>query len=122
MEKSIPLRELFLTEEFMSFYDALPESVKHKFDYVLEIIRTEKILTTKHVKHLENTSLYEFRVSISSNEYRTIMFSMDNANIIQAKNIIVLNGFMKKSTKDYKKQIKIAQTILNRIFDENNKY
>ena len=120
MEKSIPLRELFLTDEFQLFYGTLPDKVKHKFDYVLDIIRTERVLTAKHVKHLENTKLYEFRVSVSSNEYRTIMFTMDNENIILAKNIIVLNGFLKKSTKDYRKQIEIAQTILNRLYDEND--
>lgn len=48
-----------------------------------------------------------------SNEYRTILFAIDKPNIIEATQIILLNGFLKKSNKDYRKQIEIAQTILN---------
>lgn len=60
----------------------------------------------------EFTDLYEMRVSVSSNEYRTILFAVDNDNIILSKKILLLNGFLKKSTKDYSKQIKIAKQIL----------
>ena len=52
------------------------------------------------------------RVSVSRNEYRTILFSIDNENILSASRIFVLNAFVKKSTKDYKKQIDIAYNIL----------
>ena len=37
---------------------------------------------------------------------------MDNNNIILARNILVLNAFLKKSEKDYKKQVEIAKNIL----------
>ena len=40
------------------------------------------------------------------NEYRTVIFTMDNENVMLATKIILLNAFLKKSTKDYKKQIK----------------
>ena len=55
------------------------------------------------------------RVSVGSNEYRTILFAVDHDNIIESTRIILLNGFLKKSSKDYKKQIEIARTILNRL-------
>ena len=48
-----------------------------------------------------------------SNEYHTILFAIDKPTIIEATQIILLNGFLKKSNKDYRKQIEIAQTILN---------
>ena len=64
------------------------------------------------MKHLENTDLYEMRVSVNFNEYRTILFAVDNDNIILSKRILLLNGFLKKSTKDYSKQIKVAKQIL----------
>ncbi len=45
-------------------------------------------------------------------EYRTILFAIDKANVIEATKIILLNGFLKKSNKDYRKQIEIAQSII----------
>lgn len=62
--------------------------------------------------NLENTDLYELRVSLGNNEYRTILFAIDASNVIEATKIILLNGFQKKSTKDYDKQIKRAIRIL----------
>ena len=48
------------------------------------------MLSTKFVKHLENTDLYEMRVSVSTNEYRTILFAVDDDNIILSKKILLL--------------------------------
>lgn len=101
--------------EFKQFYNGLPDKVKMKFDYTLEIVKTERVISTKFVKHLENTDLYEMRVSVDSNEYRTILFTMDDDNVMSATEIILLNTFMKKSNKDYNKQIRLAENILNRI-------
>lgn len=106
------LRIVLRTAEFNEFYDSLPVNVKTKFDYVLLVIQSIYNISTKFVKHLENTQLYELRVSVGNNEYRNVIFAMDHANIIEAKRIILLNGFLKKSSKDYKKQIEIAQKIL----------
>ena len=70
-------------------------------------------LPTKFIKHLQNTDLYEMRVSVGTNEYRTVLFAIDNKNVIQSTQIILLNAFLKKSNKDYKKQIEKANKILN---------
>lgn len=109
------IRDVFWTKEFDEFYNELPDRVRTKFDYVIDIIKTERVVSTKFVKHLENTDLYEMRISLGNNEYRTIMFTMDNENVILATEITLLNAFLKKSNKDYKKQIKIAENILKRI-------
>lgn len=106
------IRELYFTDEFWNFYNKQQDKVKQKFDYVIGIVREEKILTTKFIKHLLNTDLYEMRISVGSNEYRTILFAINHNNIILSTQILVLNAFLKKSEKDYKKQIKIAETIL----------
>ena len=79
----------------------------------MDIVTTIYDVSTKFVKHLQDTDLYEMRVSVGSNEYRTILFAIDKANAIKATQIILLNGFLKKSNKDYRKQIEIAQSILN---------
>lgn len=78
------------------------------------------MVSAKFVKHLENTDLYEIRVSVGGNEYRTIMFTMDNEDAMQAREITLLNAFIKKSTKDYRKQIIMAENILKRISYEEN--
>ena len=116
-EREDNLRELIFTEEFFSFYQQLDTKVQTKFDYTIEVVRKVNILTTNFVKHLEGTELYEMRVSVGSNAYRTIMFTMDHDNINLARRIILLNAFLKKSTKDYKKQVKIATDILKRLSD-----
>jgi len=112
IKKDSDLRELYFSDEFLEFYNKQSNNVRRKFDYVISIVKTEKVITTKFVKHLENTDLYEMRVSVSANEYRTVLFAIDNDNIISARKILVLNAFLKKSTKDYKRQIEIAIKIL----------
>lgn len=54
----------------------------------------------------------ELRISVG-NEYRVILFTIDHENFIEAERLLLLNGFMKKSTKDYKKEIQKAEQILN---------
>ncbi len=39
---------------------------------------------------------------------------MDNEDINQCKNILFISGFLKKSTKDYKKQIQKSIKILDK--------
>ena len=111
-KKDSGIRELYFSDEFTEFYEKLQDKVKAKFEHTMDIIRTEYVLNTKFVKHLENTDLYEMRVFVNFNEYRTILFAVDNDNIILSKRILLLNGFLKKSTKDYSKQIKVAKQIL----------
>lgn len=59
-------------------------------------------------KHLENTDFYELRISISSDEYRTVLFTIDNSSFIQSKRVILLNSFIKKGTKQYKAEMQMA--------------
>ena len=55
------------------------------------------------------------RVSVSTNEYRTILFTIDADNFMEAKNIILLNSFLKKDTKQYKSEIQKANKILESL-------
>lgn len=109
------VRIIHRTHEFMEFYESLPPKIRLKFQYVINVIASVYNVSTKFIKHLENTDLYEMRVSIGSNEYRTVLFASDHDNFIEATNIILLNGFLKKDTKDYRKQIEIAIAILNNL-------
>ncbi len=109
------IRIIFKTTEFEEFFNSLPPRVQTKMDYVMNVIASVYNVSTKFVKHLDNTDLYEMRVSVGTNEYRTVLFAIDHDNVIEAKNIILLSGFLKKDNKDYRKQIKIAKAILNNL-------
>lgn len=109
------VRSLILTQEYVEYYNSLPDRIRGKFDYAMNILRSIDVPNTKFVKRLQDTDFYEMRVSVGSNEYRTILFTIDNDNIVNATQIILLNAFLKKSTKDYRRQIELAETILNRF-------
>ena len=110
------IRNLTYTDEFNVFYSSLDERTKDKFGNYFLILRTVYILSSKIVKKLETTyRLYELRVSLGHNEYRSVIFSVNHDNIMQATEIIFLNGFLKKDTKDYKKQINKAINILKKL-------
>ena len=78
----------------------------------MNIIAEVKVVNTKLIKKLVDTEFYELRVSVG-NEYRVILFTIDRENFIEASQILLLNGFMKKSTKDYKRELQRAEQILN---------
>ena len=108
------MRELIHTDEFSEFYEELSDRAKDKVAYCLTLLEEIQVISSKLVKKLTTSKLYELRVSID-NEYRIMLFSVDNDNLINATRVILLNGFMKKSTKDYDKQIKKAERILSNI-------
>ena len=111
----IDIRIIYKTEEFEKFYAGLSESVKKKFDYVFNVVQTVYNLPQKFVKKLENTNFYEMRVSVGTNEYRSVLFAIDHENVIESTKIILLNGFLKKSKKDYKREIDKAENILKEL-------
>lgn len=114
------IRNLYLSDEFLEYYHDLTPQVQRKFNYAMDILKTEHIISSKFVKKLVNTSLYELRISVGTNEHRSIMFAIDNVDIMLAKRVILLNAFLKKSTKDYAKQIKIAERILGGLIDDKD--
>lgn len=105
-------RDIRMTETFFEFLKSLEPKVRKKYLYVIQILKTEAVVSEKFIKHLENTNLYEMRVSLSSNEYRTIVFSVDAVNIISATKVLLLNSFLKKDTKQYRSEIDKAVKLL----------
>lgn len=112
------MRTIFKTQEFLEFLNNSETNVTDKIDYLLEIIITQPVINSKIAKKLINTDFYEVRVQVN-NEYRIIVFAIDHENITESRNILFLNGFIKKSTKDYDKQIKTAIKILEKWQDQN---
>ena len=106
------MRNIILTNEFLEYYRSLPERVQEKYDYVMQIIRSQPVVSEKFIKHLENTIFYEARISVGTNEYRTILFTADSQSFMESTVIIFLNSFLKKSSNQYKSEIKKAESIL----------
>jgi hypothetical protein len=107
------MRDLYFTDEFLEFINTSNENVKTKIGYIFGVVKTQSTINTKFIKRLTNTEFYEMRVQVG-NEYRVLVFAIDNDNINQCKRVLFLNGFMKKSTKDYDKEIKKAIKILDK--------
>lgn len=108
------IRETIHSLEYDEYYASLDERTKAKFDYVEAIIRSQYVVNSKFVKNLEGTEFYEARVSVGSNEHRTIIFAIDSVSFIESKRVFFLNSFLKKDTKQYKMEVENARQILNK--------
>ena len=108
------VRETFHSAEYDEYYAILDARIKAKYDYVETIIKTQYVVNKKFVKKLEGTEFYEVRISVGTNEYRTIIFAVDTASFIESKRVLFLNSFLKKGTKQYKGEIETARRILNK--------
>lgn len=96
-------RNLILSPAFKEFEQNANSRTREKLRYAISILETVYPVPTKFVKKLVGTDFFELRVSV------------DNDNINLATNIILLNGFVKKSTKDYDKEITKAINILRSV-------
>lgn len=76
------VRETIHSLEYDEYYASLDEKTKAKFDYVEAIIKTQYVVNSKFVKNLEGTEFYEARVSVGTNEHRTIIFAIDSVSSI----------------------------------------
>ena len=115
------IREILYTDEYKAYYQGLDSRTQTKYDYVEQIIRTQYVVSEKFVKHLENTDFYEARVSVGTNEYRTVLFAIETRNFMESKRVLFLNSFLKKDNKQYKREIKTAEGILAKYIKEDEK-
>ena len=106
------MREIVIAQECLEFIDSQNERVKKKFFQLIEIIGEVKVVHSHFIKKLQNTQFYELRIK-AGNEIRIIIFTIDHLNFAECTKAICLYGFVKKSTKDYKKAIKQAESILS---------
>ena len=107
-------RHILYSDEYLQFENNANERTKEKLRYATVILETMPVISNQLVKKLVNTDFHELRIKVD-NEIRIILFSADNSNINLAINIVFLNGFVKKSTKDYKQEIEKAYKILGRL-------
>lgn len=107
-------RKLIYSTEYLAFEQISNERTREKLRYASSILETLPVISNKFVKKLVNTDFYELRITVD-NEIRVILFSVDNSNINLSSTVVFLNGFVKKSTKDYKKEVEKATSILRRL-------
>lgn len=114
MNNDSDIRTVFRTPEFDEYYNAQQIKVQEKYDYVLELLVTQYVISEKFVKKLDGSNLYEVRISVGYNEHRTLLFAIDKESFIESTQAILLNSFLKKDTKQYRKEIIKAEKILKR--------
>jgi hypothetical protein len=105
------MREIDITEYCLEYIDNQGKRVSDKFFQLVVIMEEVKIVHTNFVKKLMNTKFYELRIK-AGNEYRVIIFAIDHLNFSECTKAVCLNGFLKKSNKDYLKAIKEAEKVL----------
>ena len=115
------IRTVYASDEFNQFFHDADKRVQSKLKFVIDVIQRVYVIPTKYVKKLVECNLYEMRISVGYNEYRTILFAVDHENIIQSTKVILLNSFLKKSNKDYKAQIRIAEQIIKSMEYDTNR-
>ena len=113
------IREIKFTGYFFDFYQELELKVREKIGFLLTILREQHNIPQKYVKHISGSDgIYELRLSIAQNEYR-ILFFFEEGSLIEGGKIVVLgNGFVKKSSKDYVKSVQKAEEIKAKYLDD----
>jgi phage-related protein len=114
------IREIhFYGNNLVEFYNQQDLSVQTKIEYVLDLVRFERQIPIKFFKKLDGTiDIYEVRIITSQKSIRILCFQED-------RNLIILtNGFIKKTQKTPKKEIKLAEKLkieyLKQKGDEKN--
>ncbi len=106
----------FHGEYFLDFYKNPDINIKHKIQYVFELIKQVDKVPKKFFAPLTGyRGLYEIRVEYQSNIYR-IFCCFDKARLV-----VLFNGFQKKSQKTPKKEIEKAIRLKNEYFKLKNK-
>lgn len=111
------IRKVIYTDEFMDYYWSLDAKLREKYSYIVNIIETQKVVNEKFVKKLVGTPYYEARVSFGSNDTRSVIFTIDKESFVECTRLLFVTGFLKKSTKDYKKEISKADRIIKELED-----
>jgi len=98
-----PIREIiFYGDYFWDLYKNQSQKVKKKINWTIGLLRYLEVIPEKYLKHIEETDLYEIRVSFGNNIFRIFCF-FDKGQII-----VVLNGFQKKTEKTPRTEIERA--------------
>ena len=101
------IREIhFYGKKVIEFYNQQDLSIQTKIEYVLDLVRFERHIPIKFFKKLDGTNgIYEVRIITSKKSIRILCFQ-EEGNLI-----ILTNGFLKKTQKTPKKEIRLAEKL-----------
>ena len=105
---------IFFGDQYWDFYKKQSLKVKQKINWTIGLLQYLEIIPEKYLKHIEETDLYEIRVSFGNNIFRIFCFFDKN------KLVIILNGFQKKTQKTPKTEIDRALKLKHEYY-ENKK-
>ncbi len=107
------IREIiFYGDYFWDFYNRQSFKTRKKINWTIGLIKFLEIVPEKYLKHIEETDLYEIRVSFGNNIFRIFCF------FDKGKLVIVLNGFQKKTQKTPKNEIERALRLKQEYHEE----
>lgn len=107
---------IYFKNYFWSFFNAQPETVKDKIDYVLFLISVAERIPKKFFGHMSGyDGLFEIRIEIESNIFR-IFCCFDEGYLV-----VLFNGFQKKTQKTPKNVIEKALKIKQEYFEYKKK-
>ena len=111
------VRNIFYYKNYyLDFYATLNPEVRKKFNWTLQLISEIDRVPEKYFSHMTGSSgLFEIRVEVGSNIYRTFSF------FDEGKLIVLINGFIKKTRKTPKSEIELAEILKKQYFDEKDK-
>ena len=112
------IRIVFKTEEYELYFLSLDYRTKMKYDYVIQLIQTQRVVSERFVKKIWDTEFYEVRVSVGTNEHRTLLIATDNLNFMEATQVLFLNSFLKKDNKQYKREVEKARSIIKEFKED----
>lgn len=100
---------------FEDFLKAQPQKVQDKIFKIIEAIETLEWVPLNYLKALEGTKgLYEARISLASGAWRVFCF-FDKDRLV-----VLLNGFVKKSQKTPKEEIRQALKLMDQYYKEKS--
>ncbi|MEY3100269.1 MAG: hypothetical protein RIS63_1169 [Bacteroidota bacterium] len=101
---------------FQDFLESLPVKVQNKIFKIIEAVEILQRVPQQYLKSISGAKgLFEVRIQLGSDIWRVFCF-FENERLV-----ILLNGFVKKTQKTPKEEIKLAMDLMKRYYDDKSK-
>jgi phage-related protein len=101
---------------FQDFLESLPVKVQNKIFKIIEAVEILQRVPQQYLKSISGAKgLFEVRIQLGSDIWRVFCF-FENERLI-----ILLNGFIKKTQKTPKEEIKLAMDLMKRYYDDKSR-
>jgi len=101
---------------FQDFLNTLPIKVQNKIFKIIEAVEVLERVPSHYLKAISGArGLYEVRIQLGSDIWRIFCF-FENERLV-----ILLYGFVKKSQKTPKGEIRLATDLMNRYHEEKSR-